>query len=826
MKIGNVLKVLLLGMLFYITLKPVNVMAVTQEEGVKWAKDRIGQSIDTDGYYGAQCKDFVNAFTQENFGVTFPGNANNLIYCSLPSGWIRIKNTPDFIPQPGDIALWDSSTTSSVGHTSIIIEANINTFVSIDQNWYNANGTVGSPAAIVEHNYTYMNFWGVLRPPYTSGNNPQGCLDGVDAGTGCITVRGWAFDRDNLNEQLKINVYIDGELVQSIYADQERSDVNSPGNYPGVGDYHGFNSKIYTNKSGSRKVSVYAINVGGGDHTWLGDKTVNIGKDSAEPVIKDVKITNLSSKGYTVTCTVTDNVAVDRVQFPTWTEKNGQDDLQSDWTVNRAASGTINGNTVTYRVNASDHNDETGNYVTHIYAYDKSGNVSSYGKVIVVPDGIVPVSVDVYNGHIYAYFSDCYTWKEAKNLCETMGGHLATITSKEENDFINKLTSNNYAFIGCTDEEKEGTWKWITGEKFSYTNWSSGQPDNYNQLEHFGEIKLNGTWNDFPDTSDYTRGFVLEIDGELKASNEVSSDKYIYKSYDVSMPWEVAKVYCETFGGRLATITSKEENDLVTKLVANGAKRYYLLGISDKETENKWVDLTGKEISYTNWASGEPNNTNNEDYGSIRTDGLWIDVRSYYHYNGFVYQKNVAKKLSGTLKVNGSTSDKTVSVGSTVKLTVAGSGGSGSYTYTYKIYNNGKWTTLGTGATYSHKVSKAGSYRYVVVVKDSAGNTVDTNKITVTVAAALSGTLKVNGSTSDKTASVGDTIKLTATGSGGSGSYTYTHKVYNNGTWTTLGTGATYSHKVSKSGNYKYVVVVKDSTGNTVDTNKIVVTVK
>lgn len=142
----------------------VSAASITKEQGAQWAIDRIGQSIDTDHYYGAQCKDFVNAFTQENFGITFPGHAANLITCSIPSNWTRIKNTADFIPQPGDIALWANSPN---GHCGIIVSANINTFESIDQNWYNANSTVGSPAARVTHNYTSYAFWGVLRPPYS-----------------------------------------------------------------------------------------------------------------------------------------------------------------------------------------------------------------------------------------------------------------------------------------------------------------------------------------------------------------------------------------------------------------------------------------------------------------------------------------------------------------------------------------------------------------------------------------------------------------------------------------------------------------------------------
>ena len=61
-----------------LTFSCIQASAMTNQEGADWALARIGQWIDTDGYYGAQCKDFVNAFTQDNFGVTFPGNACDL----------------------------------------------------------------------------------------------------------------------------------------------------------------------------------------------------------------------------------------------------------------------------------------------------------------------------------------------------------------------------------------------------------------------------------------------------------------------------------------------------------------------------------------------------------------------------------------------------------------------------------------------------------------------------------------------------------------------------------------------------------------------------
>ena len=107
------------------------------------------------------------------------------------------------------------------------------------------------------------------------------------------------------------------------------------------------------------------------------------------PGISDVQVSDVSASGYTVKCTVkaTSEMGVARVQFPTWTVKNNQDDIASEWPSNKAVRGTISGNTVTFRVNASAHNNETGLYATHIYAFDKIGNATS----IAVP------TVNVHN---------------------------------------------------------------------------------------------------------------------------------------------------------------------------------------------------------------------------------------------------------------------------------------------------------------------------------------------------------------------------------------------------------------------------------------------
>lgn len=114
-------------------------------------------------------------------------------------------------------------------------------------------------------------------------NNPIGQIDSVSGGTGSITVGGWAFDRDALSEALDIHVYIGGPAGSGapgyiIKADKERADV--PNVYPGVGNYHGYYDTIETEQTGTQDIYLYAINKGGGDHTFLGSKTVTIKKQN------------------------------------------------------------------------------------------------------------------------------------------------------------------------------------------------------------------------------------------------------------------------------------------------------------------------------------------------------------------------------------------------------------------------------------------------------------------------------------------------------------------------------------------------------------------
>ncbi len=111
-----------------------------------------------------------------------------------------------------------------------------------------------------------------------------------------------------------------------------------------------------------------------------------------------------------------------------------------------------------------------------------------------------------YNGHSYYRSTSSMIWTAARQACINMGGHLVTVTTAAENNFIFSLWPSGW--IGLTDEVNEGQWRWVTGEPYSWSNWNIGEPNNAGN-EDYVQFVSNGKWNDLPNTS---LPYVLEFD--------------------------------------------------------------------------------------------------------------------------------------------------------------------------------------------------------------------------------------------------------------------------------------------------------------------------
>lgn len=125
-------------------------------------------------------------------------------------------------------------------------------------------------------------------------------------------------------------------------------------------------------------------------------------------------------------------------------------------------------------------------------------------QIMNTPD---PRKLNPANQHQYLFVDNDYSWQDARDDCAARGGYLVTIQDEAENQFINQFGFGSF-WLGATDETEEGTWGWVTGEPWMYTNWAEGQPDNDITDDSSGENYLAllwpeapSQWNDVPNGS-------------------------------------------------------------------------------------------------------------------------------------------------------------------------------------------------------------------------------------------------------------------------------------------------------------------------------------
>uniref|UniRef100_A0A3Q3JWB0 C-type lectin domain-containing protein n=1 Tax=Monopterus albus TaxID=43700 RepID=A0A3Q3JWB0_MONAL len=103
-----------------------------------------------------------------------------------------------------------------------------------------------------------------------------------------------------------------------------------------------------------------------------------------------------------------------------------------------------------------------------------------------------------FNGSFYYISSWEKSWQDSRKDCLQRGADLVIISNKEEQEFTRRF--QKHIWIGLSDQEKEGTWKWVDGTPLTTSYWGTDEPNNYQQRnEDCGEIRFYNTensWND------------------------------------------------------------------------------------------------------------------------------------------------------------------------------------------------------------------------------------------------------------------------------------------------------------------------------------------
>ncbi|KAL4231172.1 hypothetical protein ACF0H5_008754 [Mactra antiquata] len=125
---------------------------------------------------------------------------------------------------------------------------------------------------------------------------------------------------------------------------------------------------------------------------------------------------------------------------------------------------------------------------------------------------VVPNACDdewvTFKSNCYLFGTIDKDFKGAEDFCKEKGGHLVSIHSVAEKDFIRQRVIELSApkfWIGLTDEAVEGVWRWIDNdERVDYFDWYRTQP-NEGRFSNCGGIweSRNNQWVDEPCTRKY-----------------------------------------------------------------------------------------------------------------------------------------------------------------------------------------------------------------------------------------------------------------------------------------------------------------------------------
>jgi gliding motility-associated-like protein len=167
------------------------------------------------------------------------------------------------------------------------------------------------------------------------------------------------------------------------------------------------------------------------------------------------------------------------------------------------------------------------------------------------PNGIRNFSISIgqanylpRNGHYYQFIPITgITWAEAKSAAEEnnyydLRGYLATLTAADEAKISGEQAAGA-GWIGGSDAETEGVWKWVTGPAIdrvvfwngavngsspNFSLWNDNEPnqagnENYAHITAPG-VGPSGSWNDLSNTGDpnpsspyYPQGYIVEYGG-------------------------------------------------------------------------------------------------------------------------------------------------------------------------------------------------------------------------------------------------------------------------------------------------------------------------
>nr|XP_039269898.1 uncharacterized protein LOC120344668 isoform X2 [Styela clava] len=264
------------------------------------------------------------------------------------------------------------------------------------------------------------------------------------------------------------------------------------------------------------------------------------------------------------------------------------------------------------------------------------------------------------------------TWEDANVHCQSQGAQLVSMHSPQEEAVIasgvRHTSGSNWFWIGMR-RKQTGSYGWTDNTPLSYTNWGSGEPNDYDGREECGMAyySTSGTdmyWNDmnceatenwickvlrgttlFPPVTPPPGTFSPQICGydvDWVAYTPPGGVMYCYHFGNIPKIYYDAGQYCKSLGGNLVSVHSLDEQAFLVGRATKVDIQQMWIGLIQEAVGGYYVWVDQTQLVYTNWWGGEPNDFSGQE-SCVQMDhnyGQWADSNCGI-VNGYICKKTV-----------------------------------------------------------------------------------------------------------------------------------------------------------------------------------------
>ncbi|XP_056340554.1 macrophage mannose receptor 1-like isoform X3 [Oenanthe melanoleuca] len=261
-----------------------------------------------------------------------------------------------------------------------------------------------------------------------------------------------------------------------------------------------------------------------------------------------------------------------------------------------------------------------------------------------------------YGFYCYLVGHTSVTFLEAKKTCERSSGYLTSIRDRYEQAYLTSLiglSSEKYFWIGLSDMEEQGIFKWVTDEGVLYTNWNAAMPGKEAGCVALRTGNAAGLW-DVQNCEVKAKFLCKKLAEEVTVpvASETVSDSKCPLGWDTSnstnscfrgfvreenqkKTWFEALDFCREIGGDLAAIRNEEEQTVIENLIKRKSPSFqpFWIGLQclDPDGGLSWSD--GSPVNYK--ARNDLYDTAFQDCGAISENPSpsWIKEHCEYSHN-------------------------------------------------------------------------------------------------------------------------------------------------------------------------------------------------